>query len=128
MSEMEVLPDVLEEARQKVEQMLGGPYVLFFVFGNDGDSDRLADVADFYGKNVDGWRVVRARESVISRELRVLLSGRPDPNQLLQHVELDQVVAIVTSHDDEIRAVMKTPYSALTNSTIRRAWYLGAGS
>jgi hypothetical protein len=113
------------EAMKKINELIDGPYVLFIIFDGGGDEASLMKTALHYGRLTDGWQIVQSDDTVISSSIKKLLAKKPDPTQLMVAVDLDEVAAIVTSVNDEIRAVLKKPYSSITNSQVRSAWYAG---
>lgn len=115
MSALVLLSDAIDTAKQELEKLLKSPFVLFIILGNRENVEALSQTAERYGGSVEGWKVVRVKNDVVSTSIIQFLQGKPDPHQLLLAVNLDAVAAIVTSVNDEIRAVFKKPYSAISN-------------
>jgi hypothetical protein len=119
------LSDNRDKVIEEISQQLVSPYVLFIIFGNEPDADELLGRAEHYGVAVEGWRALRILGEEASSVVKLFLQKKPDPHQLLRAVDLSEVVAIITSVDDEIRAVLKKPYLDITNGMVRGAWYAG---
>jgi hypothetical protein len=129
MSNIVVLPNDYDTAEGQLDQLLKSTSVLFIVFSGgpneQNNADELANTAQEYSGLTPGWQVVQINDDTVSSALKTYLATKPDPDQLFVGVDMQIVAALVTSVDDKICALLKKPYSAITNSMVRKAWYTG---